>query len=427
MKRLLSGSKLFYGYFILSALWFIYFFNVGMILYGTTALNASMVAARGFDAAVIGYAVSICTLMQGLTGPIVGMMVDRHGIKMPFIFGSIILVIGSITIVFFTLSEIIFMVTYGFLIGAGMGLAGIITTQSSVNIWFEQKKPLAIAIVSSAGGISGFVTPMFLDYITGLGSWTYGWMFIAAACCCSLLLSIVVLINSPAQINEIPDGKLYHSKHPVAELRSGAASDTCKLTVKELFSHSPIYHIVFNTVSRNILYYACIGQIVFMLINNGMIRSRAVIIISIMSVVSLAGRFLFGFLCGKRIKITAGLAFANFSMGIGLLLIVFFVKSIVAVYLGGGFIGLGLGAGYIATPLFYSDFLGNINFPRVIGCVSPINYTSSALGPLLAGLVATITGSYANVFIAMSFLCISGGLSILFSRPLDFKKLKQFS
>ncbi len=83
MMEARRSGKFFYGYIILAAIWIIYFTNLGFTVYGTTALNAGMAAERGFDAAAIGFAVGLCTLMQGLTGPVVGHLIDRRGIRLP--------------------------------------------------------------------------------------------------------------------------------------------------------------------------------------------------------------------------------------------------------------------------------------------------------------------------------------------------------
>ncbi|WP_159448057.1 CynX/NimT family MFS transporter [Papillibacter cinnamivorans] len=422
MLKARRSGKFFYGYIILAAVWIIYFSNLGLTIYGTAALNAVMAEERGFDAAAIGFAVGLCTLMQGLTGPFVGNLIDKKGVRLPFILGSILIITGSLAIAYLGLGEIPFIGAYGLVMGAGMGFAGILTTQSAVNEWFSQRKNMALAVLLSAGGIGGFISPILLNRIVDAGSWTQGWIFIAGAAAVSIAISVFVIVDRPSSIGECSDGKEYHRRHPGAAEASPSAP---RLTMQQIFSQPSLYHILFNTLGRSMLYYACIGQIVLYLVYGGIPRDQAVVVISIVTVVSLLGRFAFGFICGKTIKPKHGLSFGSLFLAAGLLMITAMTGNLPLIYIGGALVGLGQGVGYIATTLTIVEYMGNTNFPRVMGISSPINYFAGALGPIASGIAATVTGSYIPVFVTLSIVCAAGGITILFSKPLDFSKFTE--
>lgn len=114
MKFFAKQLNFFYGYIIVVVLWFVYFFNVSIPLYGGGVLNSMMVSATGMDPAIIGYATSLCTIMQGVAGPFVGMLIQKKGIRLPFILGSVFLVTVSFNN-FSTKNEISYVVFYGIL------------------------------------------------------------------------------------------------------------------------------------------------------------------------------------------------------------------------------------------------------------------------------------------------------------------------
>lgn len=402
-------SKVFYGYIVLGAIWIIYFFNVSTPLYGVSAINANMVAQTGFDAAAVGLAVSICTLMQGLTGPIVGVFIRKKGVKLPLLIGSVLLVAGSLLIAFFTRSSTSLVLFYGVLVGAGMGFAGILTTQCVVNEWFQAKKALALAIAVSAGAIGGFVLPQLCQAISGV-RWNLGWIFIAVTCCISILLTLFVMVNRPADIGEVPDGRAYHEKHAVEEAAAEAEGPVYKMS--RVFRTSAFYLILTNNALRGALYYACVGHIVLFLVGKGVAQTAAVFVISIMSLASLCGRFLAGALTGRFFHARYNCVAANIFCAVAILVLLF-GKSPMLLNLGGILMGLGIGVGYIGMPMVTSECYGKENFSAVSGWLSSVNYIMSAVGPLVAGFMAKYTGSYVLTFLIFGALSVLGAVAAL--------------
>lgn len=272
-----------------------------------------------------------------------------------------------------------------------------------------------MAIVLSAGSVGGFLSPIIMEILIGVGSWTLGWIFISAASIVSLLLSIFIVKNKPLDIKDVPAG--IYCKESEYNKSSSVSEAIPKLSIKDIISNFSFHHVIFNSISRSILYYTVIGHIIIFVVSNGTPREKAVLIISIIALLSFLGRFLFGALCQFKLKPKLGMAFGNFIMSFGVLLITFMPTNYSTIYLGGALIGIGLGAGYITSPLIYAEYFGSINFPMVMGVSSPINFTISAFGPLIAGYMASATGSYKLTFITMSMISLVGGITVVFSKP----------
>ncbi|MGI6424672.1 MAG: MFS transporter [Tepidanaerobacteraceae bacterium] len=326
--------------------------------------------------------------------------------------GSLILAISSILIAKYTVNENHFILFFGILVGAGMGLAGILTSQSAVNIWFDRHKAMAMAITLSAGGIGGFIAPQILGYILSLGSWEIGWYFICVMCTISLLLSIFVIINKPEDIGEVPDGRQNGAINNYEQINN---TNTTPDILNKILRTQTVYLLIYCIVTRSTLYYTCIGHVVIYLVSNGIKYDDAALVISIISASSLIGRFATGFVADRKLKSNTMLALSNIIMAMGMILFRN-LSSVVIIYFSAFVFGFGVGLGQVSQPLAISNYYGSNNFPVINGIIHPINYILSAIGPLTAGVMAT-THSYNTIFLILSLLSFSGGLVMFYSKP----------
>jgi cyanate permease len=412
MRILTDQNKIFYGWVITAVTWLIYFSNVGLLLYGTPAINAGMMAAAGFSEATVGAAVSVCTACQGIFSPMTGIITRRKGVKGLLTGGSLILFAGSLLLSLFTPGKAGFILIYGLFFGIGMTLAGILTAQSLINNWFHRRKGLAMSIALSAGGIGGFIAPPLTGLFIDLGGWQGGWRFISFMCAVSVCISIFLIVNRPSDIGRHPDGA---AEEPVE------SSALAKAGPGQIFRSGKIYAITAGIAARNILYYAVIGHLVLFLIRRGLSPPRAALSISVLSLCSLGGRFTAGIFGGKKIKARTFLALANFISAAGTLLLIP-ARGPLMFYLSAAGIGIGTGIGYIAQPMVIAAEFGAENFPLINGYIYPANYILSALGPLLAGIAAAAGGGYIPVFTVLALVSAAGGLILFFEKNLKTNK-----
>jgi cyanate permease len=400
-------ARIFYGWIIVALVWLIYFTNVGLILYGSPVINAAMMSVSGLNEAVTGAAVAVCTACQGVFSPLVGIITRKKGVRGLFIGGSALLAAGSALLGFFHPAGGFFICTYGLFLGIGMTMAGILSAQSLLNNWFDKKKGLAFSIALSAGGISGFLAPPLIAWIIRLGNWMSAWRFISLMGGVSLLIAVFFIVNKPADKGLFRDG---------AEANNGSQKTRAPVSVKTIFTSKGIYMLLCGIVMRYVLYYAVIGHLIVFLTQRGFTSIFAAASISVLSLSSLAGRFIAGYAEDKGLSSKFFLALANMLCAAGLLLLLS-AHGFVMVYAAAILIGIGSGIGYISQPLVISNEFGADIFPVINGYIYPANYILGALGPLLAGFGSAIGGSYVPVFAVFSFLCLAGGVALLvFSR-----------
>lgn len=412
-------DKIFYGYIILAIGWFIYFTNVAFLLYGVTVVNAHMIIATGFKESSVGFAVSLSTLIQGCLGVVVGFVVSKKGTRIPCIAGSVLLAAGCVLIAVCSVSEAFFIFFFGVILGVGMGFAGMLTVQVLVNDWFDKNKPLAMAIALTAGSVGGFVSPLFLEWVVSVSDWTAAWFVTAGVCLLSALFSLLFLVDKPKNIGEVPDGVAAH-KNDKEEHKEYIEP----ITLKKLFKNTSFYYICLNYCAKSLLYYSVVSYLVIFLVSSGIPSGSAAQAVSLLSLLSLAGRIICGFIKESFIKPNKLITFCNISMAAGLL-IVLTLPNMDMIFIASGIIGFGLGIGQVAMPLTISRFFGSSNFAKANGIVWPINYICGAIGPVLIGLMAAKFDSYALPFMIVAVITVVCGLPISFLKLPDFSKQSQ--
>jgi MFS family permease len=83
-------------------------------------------------------------------------------------------------------------------------------------------------------------------------------------------------------------------------------------------------------------------------------------------------------------------------------------------YLAVGLFGLGIGGVLTLTPVAWADYFGRESYGAIRGMALSTQVVAQAAGPLLAGALYDLTGSYQlplQVFAALSVLAIAAALA----------------
>lgn len=415
-------TKFFYGYVIVAALWIMYFISMAIPTYGVTVLNARMVLDTGMDSAVIGIGVSVATLLQGFSAPIVGNIIRKRGVRLPYIAGTIMVMVGTFLMAFFARNEFCFILYYGVLMGAGMGFGGILSLQSAVNAWFDRRKSLAMGVAMSAGGIAGLVLPLVLGAVADHSSWQGGWLFSGICCAFSCLVAFFLVVNKPEDIHEVPDGHAaVQRQSKVAEIKpdqnSGQSSHTQPdLPLKLVYRSPAFFALAFNVGAKWALYYAFTGHIVIYLMQGGVDKTTAALAISAFSIASLFGRLAIGIIPESILSPKSNNAFGTVIFTGGMVALLLLPLSSVTICVFTAIMGFTFGTTLVGFPVMVSQTFGSGNFPVVNAKMAMIQNVLGAVGPLVVGFIATATQSYNIAYWIFIVLSLASGVILLFVR-----------
>ncbi|MGN0203277.1 MAG: MFS transporter [Coprococcus sp.] len=404
-----------------------YFISMAIPTYGVSVLNARMVQATGMNSSIIGIGVSLATLMQGISAPIVGSIIRKKGVRIPFITGTIMVMTGCFLMAYFTMNEICFIMYYGIFMGVGMGFAGMLSLQSSINLWFDRRKSLAMGIAMSAGGLAGLVLPILLGAVSDKSSWEGGWLFSGIMCIIPCLVAIFIVINKPEDIGEIPDGLDSIKRREISAVKkenSAKASNIPTIVKKELslnhiYKSSAFYVIAFNVAAKWMLYYAFTGHIVIYLMQNNVDKSISALAISSFSIASLIGRLLIGLIPESVLPPRNNNAFGTIIFCTGMTALLLMPLSAATICISTAVMGFTFGTTMIGFPIMVSETFGSNNFPVLNAKMALIQNVLGAVGPLATGLIATALNSYNIAYWIFIVLALASGITLLFMKTPD--------
>ncbi|UCG64563.1 MAG: MFS transporter [Deltaproteobacteria bacterium] len=386
-------KRVFYGWWIVLACFFIGLYAGFVIVYGFTAFFQPIREEFAWSYTQISLAASLRALEMAILAPVAGFLVDRFGSRMLVLCGTIMVGFG---LVLLSLTQSLATFYGGFLL-LGLGGSGcmpVVTTAVVAN-WFQRSVGKALGIMASGMGAGGLMVPLIVwlmdiyDWrgtflILGLGMWALG-----------IPLSFVIR-NKPEHYGYLPDGKKLGDPTSHPELESKQAETGFKEAVKE---RSFLFMNLAEAI-RMMTVTAVVTHIMPYLNILGMPRHTAGFVAGALPFFSNVGRFGFGWFSDVFDKRYV-MALAFFFLGIGLLALSYVQVAWIAVLFLLLF-PLGFGGGVVLRGAILRDYFGRDSFGKLIGIIMGSAAIGEVIGPALAGWTFDTLGSYQIVWLAFS-------------------------
>ncbi len=244
----------------------------------------------------------------------------------------------------------------------------------------------------------------------------YGWRTTAIICGLAFwvfgLPAAYIFRNSPEEMGLLPDGVSpgYDINQDTGETQP--AVEEPEISTRDALKSVTFRRLLLAESLRTFLLGSIVLHQIPHLVNIGLSAETAGGILGMMIFASIPGRVLFGFL-GDRIKKNNLLAATMIIQGIGVLILAF-ASNIIHVYAFVVIYGLTYGGCIPLMMAFRGDIFGRKNFAQMSGLMSPFRMIGNVVGPVLAGYLFDVTGSYRIAFIAFAFLAAMSGISFYF-------------
>ncbi len=337
-------------------------------------------------------------LAYGIGGIFAGRLVDRIAPRWIITAGAALMATGLF------LTALIrepwqFYVTYGVFGGFGAACLGVVVCNSSVGKWFVRKRGLAIGIASIGVGAGTMATVPLAGYVVKVYGWQSGF-----AC-----IGVFVLIIGVG-LSQWLMGKTKPEDYGIRPDGGGAGKDGSALS-SELFdvpsARPPIlpvlkdYQFWIMTTCYSLAVMAEMSAMVHQVayaLDQGIDKVTAASSLGTVGMVSILGRFFFGWLCDRisDAKYAAALGFFLMAAGMLLLLRTTTVTTLFAYAL---LFGFGYGSMTALMPFLLADRFGRhilgASYGMQVFFVMAIGGTS---GPMIGGYIYDLTGSYAEAW-----------------------------
>ena len=398
-------SNFFYGYIVVLACFLIQGIGVGtFVSFGV--LFKPLLREFGWSRATISGASSLAFFLMGFLGILVGKLNDRFGPRMIMVVTGFFYGAGH-----FLLSQLNSVwqlyLFYGLVVGIGLSSIDVIPLTTTAR-WFVRRRGLMTGLVKVGTGGGQLAVPL----LTGILIIHYGWRWASISIGIIVLVLVIgsgqLLRRDPGQMGLLPDGL----KRPAFGQEDRAE--------RGLSLHEALYSSQFWMVCViNFLAVYCLLTILVHIVPHatdldiGPIRAAGVL--STIGGVSMVGRASIGFAIDRiGNKTSMILCF--------ILLIVSFLWLQVAremwmLYLFAVIYGVAHGGFFTVISPIVAELFGIVSHGVLFGIVAFSGTVGGAIGPVLAGHIFDIVGSYQLVFLILAGVGTGGLLLTLFLKP----------
>jgi MFS family permease len=327
----------------------------------------------------------------------VGFLVDRLGARRLMVFG-----VATVALGFFLLSRIQDLwAFYGAIIVIAIGMSAAAGPVSMVAVahWFKRYRGRAFALMAMGSGTSGIMV-VVLAWLISTFDWRTALVIIAfvqIAVCIPLALSIR---NRPADLGLLPDGE--DPGDPPKEGEQVPRRDDAEgLTVRQALRSAAFWRIAGALALGNAGAVAIIVHTIpFLTSSIGLSEGLAAGSVTAMILLSLVGRFGFGFVADQLDKryVMAG-AYALLCLGVLMFATVYESWQVLIVL---PLFGFGWGGVIPTRPALQAEVFGMRAFGAIQGLVFTIATMGALVGPVFAGWMYDQTESYRLSFVILA-------------------------
>jgi MFS family permease len=163
-----TKPRFFYGYFVVTAAFFILVVSFGPYSAFGLFLNP-LIAEFGWTRALTSGAFSLSMFIYGLLGIVVGGLTDRFGPRLVVTLCGLLIGLGYLLT---SMVSTLWQLYLFFGIIAGVGMSGVWVPQmSSVARWFVKRRSLMTGIVIAGTGISQLIAPPIISRLIAVYDW----------------------------------------------------------------------------------------------------------------------------------------------------------------------------------------------------------------------------------------------------------------
>jgi MFS family permease len=380
-----ATRSVFYGWWIVLAVFLNYFWAVALTYYGFAVFTPSLVSSLGLTRAqvmqgfVLGYVV-----VGSLFGFFAGVLIDRLGARRVIRAG-----IGLVGLSLVLMGKMENLWQYYLLCVTevlGFVLSGPIPNQVLICNWFRVKRGQAMGYAYLGGGFGGAVAPVLDHFLIGRFGWRRAFEILGLLILLILLpVAQWVIRSAPCDIGLFPDGATNMPS-------SGAEATAQKGLTGRAVRTGNFWLILVGTT----LVIGAIGTVVQHLIlflkDEGYSAAWASAVLSSVVLSSLAGRVVVGYLA-DRYKKKNVMAFFYLLMAVCIPLL-FLAHNPPAVWGFALLFGFGMGADYMLIPLVTAESFGLEALGKLLALIISVYSVGQWVGPALAGRIFDAYHSY---------------------------------
>jgi sugar phosphate permease len=400
--------KIFYGWRMVAAGSGIQFLQSALLHQAFGAYFAVLAEELGWSKTSLSGAAALQPMEAAVLGPALGWILDRFGPQ-----GMIRIGVVTFGTGFILLSQIDTLAGfYGafIVIALGSSLCGFFPVNVAIIHWFEKFRARALSVLSLGIALGGTLVPVVAWWMQ-----SFGWRATALA---SGLLAIVVGWPLAQVFRRRPEdyGLTVDGLPPAAaDLGDAEAGTQREYSAREALRTSAFWLLSLGHGFALLIVYAVnVHAITHMKEGLGYSVAQAALVITLMTLAQVGG-VLVGWAIGDRFQKRFIAAVCMLMHAAGLLMLTYAAGAAMLV----AFAVLHGGAWGLRGPFMQAiraDYFGRRSIGMILGLSSIIVVIGQIGGPMVAGVLADLTGNYRAGFTALALLAGLGSLFFLLAK-----------
>jgi MFS family permease len=401
-------NKLFFGYIVVAAALLITIIAHGA-QYTFGIFFKPLLAHFGWTSAATSGAFSLYLVLWGFLSIFVGRLNDKFGPRLVVTVCGFFLGLG-----YLLMSQIgaiwQLYLLYGVIIAVGMS-GGWVPLISTIPRWFVKRRGMMTGIVTSGSGIGTILLSLVASRLIAGYGWSRSYIIVGAGILVLLMLAAQFLRRDPQQMGQLP----YGGDVARAESPNYPCGGFC---FREAVGTGPFWMVCAIFFCFGFDLYTIMVHIVPHAIELEISPISAASIIAVIGGVNAAGRIGIGSI-GDRIG-NKWCLIISFILMVAALLWVMAAREMWMFYLFAVIFGIGYGGLAALMSPVPAELFGLRSLGVIVGVVMCSFTIGGAIGPVLAGRIFDLTGSYSLAFWTCTAVGVTGIiLSALLRLPIS--------
>ena len=372
----------------------------------------------GWSVSTFSYAATIGTWCSGLIAPFIGRLADRYGPRWLMPSG---LVIAGVCFLLLSGVNSVWQFYAAYVVARAVSnpvLIGLVPRTAAVN-FFRRRRNIALAMVSTFRPIAGAINIQLIALIAVSQSWREAFRYLGIFAFALVIPVVLLMRRRPEDIGLQPDGTSRTPPLPLSPGRrespaASMASET-SWTVREAIRTRPYWLIVatacVGTMASSSVGFSLVPHLVE---SAGLSATVAAGVLSFGTVMSIANVG-WGYLSDK---FTPRRCLMVTMIGSGALLAYLTMVDSLAEALVFALVwGVFSGAVGSMENMMLAQYYGRDSYGSLLGLFSPFQTAALGLGPSLASLLRTVSGSYGLLYVAMVAAYLVSAALLYLARP----------
>jgi len=404
-------KKVFYGWWMVGSAFGMQFVQGTLLLQSFGAYFAILRDDRGWSKTELSGAAAMHQLEAAVLGPVLGWFLDRFGAQ--WVIRTGVLVFGCGFMLLSTIDSLLAFYGAFIMTALGASLCGFFPLNVALIHWFEKKRARALSTMQLGMAAGGLCVPLVAWALA-----TWGWR--ATAFASGVLIILICLPLSfmfkhrPEDIGEQLDGAPIEEKL-IDEKSKDSIDNTRDFTAREALRTQAFWLL---SLGHGFALFVVMGvnthAITHMKEGLGYTLEAASLVIMLQTVAQLAGvgmSALYGDRLNKRhmsaicmLGHMAGLLFLTYATNVAMVVAYALLHGA-----AWGFRGPTMQA-------IRADYFGRAAIGMILGLSFMIIVIGQVGGPMIAGILADMTGNYRAGFTTLALLAGLGSMFFLFAR-----------